>query len=185
MARIDGEIVIHRPVDEVFDVVADERNEPRYNPEMLRVEKISPGPIGAGAEFRAVSRARGDTTEMTIEYTEYIRPRRLASVTHLPGMEIDGALTFDPVPDGTRLRWSWDVRPRGRYKLMTPLIARLGRRNEERCWAGLKAYLEARDRTPALASTADDTARARPGGREGADHGNLDRRSPNPCREGR
>jgi hypothetical protein len=30
-ARIAGDIVIRRPVEEVFDVVADERNEPRYN----------------------------------------------------------------------------------------------------------------------------------------------------------
>ncbi len=143
MARIDGEIVIHRPVDEVFDVVADERNEPRYNPEMLRVEKISPGPIGARAEFRAVSRARGDTTEITIEFTEYVRPRRLGSMTHLTWMEIDGALTFDPVPDGTRLRWSWEVHPRGLYRMMTPLIAWVGRRRERRIWTRLKHYLEA------------------------------------------
>ena len=32
MVRIEGEIVIKRPVEEVFDFVADERNEPRYNP---------------------------------------------------------------------------------------------------------------------------------------------------------
>jgi hypothetical protein len=31
MVRVEGEIVINRPVEEVFDFVADERNEPRYN----------------------------------------------------------------------------------------------------------------------------------------------------------
>ena len=46
MARIEGEIAINRPVDEVFDFVADERYEPRYNPRMARVEKLSPGQIG-------------------------------------------------------------------------------------------------------------------------------------------
>jgi hypothetical protein len=35
MVRIDGEIVIHRRVDEVFDFVADEGNEPRYSPRLL------------------------------------------------------------------------------------------------------------------------------------------------------
>jgi hypothetical protein len=35
VAHIEGEIVIDRPVEEVFDVVADERNEPRYNPRLL------------------------------------------------------------------------------------------------------------------------------------------------------
>ena len=53
MARIAGEMVINRPVDEVFDFVADERNEPRYNPTHRRVEKLSPGPIGRGTRFRA------------------------------------------------------------------------------------------------------------------------------------
>ena len=41
MARIDGEIVINRPVEEVFDFAADERNEPRYNPRMLSSELLS------------------------------------------------------------------------------------------------------------------------------------------------
>ena len=54
-ARIAGDIVIERPVEEVFDFVADERNEPRFNPRILRAEKISPGPIGFGtrAEVKA------------------------------------------------------------------------------------------------------------------------------------
>jgi hypothetical protein len=32
MARIEGEIFIGRPMDVVFDYVADQSNEPRYNP---------------------------------------------------------------------------------------------------------------------------------------------------------
>jgi hypothetical protein len=32
MAGIEGEIVIGRPVDVVFDYVADQRNEQQYNP---------------------------------------------------------------------------------------------------------------------------------------------------------
>ena len=36
LPRIAGEILIDRPVAEVFDAVSDERNEPRYNPDMLR-----------------------------------------------------------------------------------------------------------------------------------------------------
>ena len=53
MKRSEGEIVINRPVDEVFDFVAGERNEPRYNSRMPRAEAISPGPIGGGTRFRA------------------------------------------------------------------------------------------------------------------------------------
>jgi hypothetical protein len=48
MVGIEGDIVINPPVAEVFDFVADERNEPRYNARMLRAEKLSSGPIGPG-----------------------------------------------------------------------------------------------------------------------------------------
>ncbi len=84
MVRIEGDILISRPVDEVFDFVADERNEPRYNPRMRRGEKISAGPIGLGTRFRAeTSTARG-TAPMTVEITAYERPRRLTSSTRCP-----------------------------------------------------------------------------------------------------
>ena len=46
MARVGGEVLINRPVELVFDYVADQRNELAYNPRMLRSEKITDGPIG-------------------------------------------------------------------------------------------------------------------------------------------
>ena len=51
MGGISGELVINRPVEEVFDFIADERNEPRYNPRMLCADKLSPGPIGLGTRL--------------------------------------------------------------------------------------------------------------------------------------
>jgi hypothetical protein len=87
----------------VFDFVADERNEPRYNPRICRAEKLSPGPVGRGT------------------------------------------LRFDPVANGTRMGWSWGVRPRGLYRLLTPVIVRVGRRQEQENWGGLKRFLEARE----------------------------------------
>jgi hypothetical protein len=145
MAPIEGELVIHRPIHEVFDSVADERNEPRYNPRIYRAEKLSPGPIGCGTRFRAEAVALGRTTTMTIEYTAYERPRHLASSIHMPAADIAGTLRFDPVPDGTRMGWSWVVRPRGPYRLLTRVIDRVGRRQEQENWSGLKRFLEARE----------------------------------------
>jgi hypothetical protein len=82
-------------------VNADERNEPRYNPRICGAEKLSPGPIGTGARFRAEA-------------------------------------------DGTRMSWSWVVRPRGLYRLLSPVIASVGRRQEQENLGGLKRFLEAR-----------------------------------------
>jgi hypothetical protein len=145
MAHIKGEIVIHQPLVEVFDFVADERNEPRYNPGMVRAELLTPGPVGLGSRFRAEMRTRPRPVVMTTENTGYDRPRRLASTTRLSTMDIEGTLTFDPVPAGTRMRWSWEVRPRGLLKLAAPVVARIGARQERAIWTGLKRVLEGQE----------------------------------------
>jgi uncharacterized protein YndB with AHSA1/START domain len=142
MARVEGEMMIQRPVEEVFDFVADERNEPRYNPRMLDVARISDGPIGLGTRFRAELKTMGRTMPMTIEFTAYERPWRLASLTRSSMMETEGALTFETVSGGTRMRWSWDVRPRGVLGLMTPIVGAIGRREERSIWCSLKRFLE-------------------------------------------
>ena len=59
MTHIGGEVVIHAPVEEVFDLVADERNEPRYNPRIVRAEKVGEGSIGLGSRFVAEPRGMG------------------------------------------------------------------------------------------------------------------------------
>jgi hypothetical protein len=143
MARIEGEILIGRPVDRVFDFVADQRNEPRYNPHMVRADKATGGPVGPGTVFRSAARSMGRTATMLIELTAYDRPRRLAQITVMRQADIDGTLTFEPAPGGTRMRWSWRVRPKGAARLLGPLINWQGRRQERAIWSGMKRYLEA------------------------------------------
>jgi uncharacterized protein YndB with AHSA1/START domain len=148
MARVEGEITISRPVEEVFDFVADERHEPLFNTRMVRAERISKGPIGEGTRFHTELRTMGRRMPMVVEFTDYERPSRLASVTRSSMMETEGALTFEPVPGGTRMQWSWDVRPRGAMKLMAPLVGVIGRRQEREIWGRLKRLLESGGREP-------------------------------------
>ena len=142
VSHVEGEIVIHRPVEEVFDFVADERNEPHYNPRMLRAEKITDGPVGPGTRFLAELETMGHTMPMTVEFTNYDRPRRVTSCTRSSMMTTVGTLTFVPIADGTRMRWSWDVRPRGIRRVLDPLVGCLGRRQEQNIWGSLKRLLE-------------------------------------------
>ena len=138
MALVEGEIVIERPVTEVFDLVADERNEPRFNPRMIRVELLSPEPIGAGSRFLAESRMMGRAFEVMVEYTVFERPRHLGSRSRSTPkgrggrpLLIEGSLTFEPVPEGTRMRWSWQVETPGALRLIAPLLEWMGRRQEQ------------------------------------------------------
>jgi Polyketide cyclase / dehydrase and lipid transport len=142
MAKIEGEILIGRPVDVVFDYVADQSNELHYNPQMVRAEKITAGPIGKGTRFRSAVAPMGRTAEMLVECTGYDRPRMLASTTAMSQADITYTLTFEPAAAGTRMRWSGQVRPKGAFRLLGPLITWLGVRQERRIWAGLKQHLE-------------------------------------------
>jgi hypothetical protein len=133
MATVSGEILINKPVDQVFDYVADQRNEPSYNPRMLRSEKITDGPIGVSTRFRATARSGRRVVEMLIEVTEYDRPRKLGSRTTMSSIGVDGKLTFAPRGRATLMRWNWEV---------SPLVVLFGRRQEQRIWTGLKNQLE-------------------------------------------
>ena len=135
MARVEGEIVIGRPVGVVFDYVADQGNEPRYNPQMVRAEKITAGPVRRGTRFRSAVSARGRTAEMLIECTGYDRPRLFATTTTMAQAAISYTLRFEPAATGTRMRWSGQVRPKGPTRLAGPVVTWLGKRQEQRIWA--------------------------------------------------
>jgi Polyketide cyclase / dehydrase and lipid transport len=135
---------IARPIEEVFDFVADETNEPRYNQDVVRCEKVTSGPIGVGTSYEAELKSAG-AVPMTVEVTGFQRPSRLESRTQIKAtMDIRGAVTFEAIPEGTLMSWAWDVEPHGRMRLLGPFITRMGRRNEERIWASLKNLLEKR-----------------------------------------
>jgi hypothetical protein len=159
MAHIDGTIIIHRPVEKVFDFVADERNEPHYNPLTRYVEQTSAGPIGLGTTFCAETISWDRLVVMTTTLIEYARPYRLTSSTHLSTMDSARRLTFASVPEGTQMCWSWKLEPRGLLKLMTPVVAWIGGHQERATWTGLKQYLEARG-TPLAADRGAKASRA-------------------------
>jgi hypothetical protein len=52
-ARIDGKMMIAAPMGQVFDMVADERNELRYNPGIVRAELITDLHLVTGGELMA------------------------------------------------------------------------------------------------------------------------------------
>ena len=142
MRRITGQIEIARPIEEVFDFVADETNEPRYNEDMVRCEKVTPEAIGVGTRYEAEMKSTG-LASMTVEVTGYERPHRVESTAHIQGaMDIRGAMTFEATAGGTLMSWRWEVVPHGCMRLFGPFITRMGSRNEERIWTSLKSLLE-------------------------------------------
>jgi hypothetical protein len=142
MTHITGEVRIDAPIGDVFDMVADERKEPRYNPRIVRAEKVSEGPVGAGSRFLAQPKGMGTKGEMTSEVLEYDRPRRVRTVVRSSYMRVDGTVALAEVDGATRLRWNWDLRLVGAMRVLSPVLAVVGPRWERRNWLALKEYLE-------------------------------------------
>lgn len=143
MTRMQGQVVVDAPVEEVFDLVADERNEPTYNPRIAYAAKLTDGAVGEGSRFLAVPRGAARRGAMLVEVREYDRPRRLRNVIRSADMEVDGTLTFSEAGGGTRLDWDWDVRLVGPMRVLSPALALVGPRWERRNWLDLKRHVEA------------------------------------------
>jgi hypothetical protein len=135
VAHITGHIRIAAPLEQVFDTVADSRNEPSFNPAMTDVELLTPAPIGLGTRFLAhIGKA---SMEMVVELTEFERPHRLGSLTTSSTMQTSGALTLTAEGDETVMSC-----PKKWFRLLRPLVGPLGGRMERRIWTGLKHKLE-------------------------------------------
>ena len=93
----------------------------------------------------------GRTVEMLIACTGYDRPTLFATTTTMAQADISYTLRFEPVDASTRMRWAGQVRPKGGFRLLGPLITWIGRRQERRIWASLKAHLETAPTRPAQA----------------------------------
>lgn len=161
MTRVKGSLIIARPTQEVFDIVADQRNEPRYNPKMSSVTKLSDGPIGVGTRFAAAVLSRGRELPVTIEYTRFEPPRLLASRSVMRGAVAEGLVRCDPIPEGTRLSWDWTVSVSGAARLAGPLVGLVGRRQERTIWEGLRRLLEDGSETIAPRAPAGGVASSR------------------------
>ena len=142
MVHIHGEVLIRAAITEVFDTVADERNEPRYNPRIVRAELLTDEPIRAGSRFVAEPKGMGPRGQMALEILHYERPHRLHNVIRSSYMHVDGTLALAETGDATRLRWDWTMRLVGPMRVLTPVLLLVGPRWERRNWIDLKNYLE-------------------------------------------
>lgn len=121
-----------------FDLMADVRNETRWNATVSVAELRSEGPIREGSKFLTVY--RGVENEVTL--TEFDRPERLVVVAANDRMEIDTTYTFAVSNGGTRLVVATDVKPKGLISVLSPLLRLYMRREVAKKYATVKRAIE-------------------------------------------
>jgi hypothetical protein len=69
--------VIERPIDEVFDFLAEGTNDPSFSPRVLEIHKEPAGPSGLGTVFVSRVKDAGMTTGRRFELTAFTAPTTL------------------------------------------------------------------------------------------------------------
>ena len=83
--RFEATTVIDRPVEEVFDFLADGTNDPKFSPRVLEIAKATDGPVGAGTVYKSTVKDAGVKTQREFEITEQrFKVVYLASIWILP-----------------------------------------------------------------------------------------------------
>ncbi len=103
MAKLEISTVINRPVEEVFAVVSNFENGPKWNPSSIEVKKTSAGPIGRGTTWRSVANLMGQRVESESEFIEYEPNRKITSKGKQGPIATKSQLTFERVNGGTRV----------------------------------------------------------------------------------
>lgn len=116
--RVSRTLEVPHSQEEVFDFLADARNEKLWHPDVESVELESDGAVGPGTTFRARYRHLG-TVEL--EILEFVRPWRLVfrakgatSAVYETRLESHDRLT--------RIVTVADAQPRGLGRLLGPLL---------------------------------------------------------------
>jgi uncharacterized protein YndB with AHSA1/START domain len=109
--RIEIDIVINRPVQEVWDFFADLRNSPHWTRSGSEVRQTSAGAMGVGAtlESRKLVLRRFDIKSQALVVTKYEPPHLVWYTSKVPLLgSVGGGFAFEPVEQGTRLTLTTD-----------------------------------------------------------------------------
>jgi len=142
MLKVESTTVISRPVEEVFALLSNLENYPKWSSAFLEVQKTSEGPIGVGTTWRAVQKAFGQRLESEVEVTEY-EPNRMWTQKGRSPFPVQVQATFEGVDGGTRVNLRLEGEPGGFFRLAEPLLASMAKRNIEGDLANLKDLMEA------------------------------------------
>ena len=130
---------INRPVADVFATVTDVTNFPDWNPTTVTAEKLTEGPIGEGTRYRMAIRGFREQ-ELELQDFEDQRQVRLVPFSRMVG----GGHLFQFSNDQGRTRIDHELvmELKGVYRVMTPFLGPLSRKNLSETAAALKRYLE-------------------------------------------
>jgi hypothetical protein len=141
MITFAEELTVKRPVEQVFAWLTNAENQGKFDKSSIKMEVLTPLPWRAGTQFRELRDLGGRRTEVLSEVAE-LEPNHRFVIRSKTGSGWLGVWLFDPVADGTRLRWTGQLTMKGVGRLLEPLIGRQMRRQISRQFRELPSIIE-------------------------------------------
>jgi carbon monoxide dehydrogenase subunit G len=116
------QVTLGQSPERAFDFFVDFPNEPTWNPECLKVENTSDGPVGVGTTYTGKMRRVG---QIRTEIVALDRPGSFSTVERSRGAEGTFDFRFTPYDGGTRMEVTMRLQPRGPMRLLEPLMRRM------------------------------------------------------------
>lgn len=142
--RVELEVTINRPVQEVFAFFVDPALAGRWQTAVAEAEQITEGPVGVGTRFRVIRNYLGRRLESTEEVIEYVPNRTFALRALSSPIPYEARSTFEEVDGATRIVASVQGDASGFFMAAGPVLARVLKREMESNLGHLKDLLEAR-----------------------------------------
>jgi uncharacterized protein YndB with AHSA1/START domain len=136
------DVVVNRPVAEVFAYVTDPSKLSEWQTNTVEVEQLTDGPLGVGTRLREVHAAGRKRVEQVVEVTAY-EPERRFDLDLVEGpLPLNARHTFEAVAGGTVIHFAAEGRAPGAMRLAEPLLKPILRSQFRRHYARLKERLE-------------------------------------------
>ena len=140
------QILVHAPLQSVFDYVSDLTRHPEWSGGRLRIEAVTPGPIAVGKEYIS----HGDVAAQkdrpnTVQVTQYESPHRFAFVSKDPDFgKVPHEFTFTEQTGGVLITRTMTVtlHPFVAFAFRFFIYPLIGNPSMEKSFARLKAKLE-------------------------------------------
>jgi uncharacterized protein YndB with AHSA1/START domain len=140
---IQHEVTIHlnRSVEQVFAFLMDTGKLSTWQSNLIKMEKITEGPLRAGSRFKEVRRLGRKESEIQAEITAFEPNKRFETKT-LSKPQVTVSYSFEAENGGTRLKHKFVMFTSGLMRLLEPLIAGSIKKESESDFETLKRILE-------------------------------------------
>jgi hypothetical protein len=134
--KFSSSIIINASPDKVFSLVDDLEGWPQWIPSILKIEKLTDGPLREGSRIRVTARS-GVTIRLLMTLTEFVPGQRGVLEGKVLGVRMVRYYRFEPVEGGTRLTAGGEV-----SGILACLVRRGGQRLSEEIVRAAKKKVE-------------------------------------------